>query len=122
MTKQTRQTKQTKQTKQTRQTKRPNRRNRRNRPDRPNDQTDEIDETDQTDQIDQINETDQIMFRWYVIQTKPRKEEMAVLHLERESVEVFFPRMESISSSAPTATDTSKSIVWNSPIPWALGF
>jgi transcription elongation factor/antiterminator RfaH len=37
------------------------------------------------------------MQRWYVIQTKPKKEEAAVFHLEHESIEVFFPKMEAAS-------------------------
>ncbi len=35
--------------------------------------------------------------RWYIVQTKPKKELVAALNLEHESVEVFFPRMEGIS-------------------------
>ena len=37
------------------------------------------------------------ILHWYVIQTKPKKEEVAVSHLERESIEVFFPKIEAIS-------------------------
>jgi transcriptional antiterminator RfaH len=37
------------------------------------------------------------MLRWYVVQTKPRKEEVAAVHLERDAIEVFFPKMETIS-------------------------
>jgi transcriptional antiterminator RfaH len=37
------------------------------------------------------------MLRWYVIQTKPKKEEVAALNLERESIEIFFPKMEAVS-------------------------
>ena len=35
--------------------------------------------------------------RWYIVQTKPKKEQVAALNLEHESIEVFFPRMEGIS-------------------------
>jgi transcriptional antiterminator RfaH len=34
---------------------------------------------------------------WYVVQTKPKKEKVAALNLERESIEVFFPKMEAVS-------------------------
>ena len=37
------------------------------------------------------------MKSWYVIQTKPKKEEHAARFLEQGSIEVFFPRMEGIS-------------------------
>ncbi len=37
------------------------------------------------------------MLRWYVIQTKPKKEQVAALNLAHESIEVFFPKMEGIS-------------------------
>ena len=37
------------------------------------------------------------MLNWYVIQTKPKKETVAASHLELESVEVFFPKMKSVS-------------------------
>ena len=37
------------------------------------------------------------MKSWYVIQTKPKKEEAAARFLERGSIEVFFPKMEGIS-------------------------
>ncbi len=37
------------------------------------------------------------MLSWYVIQTKPKKEEVAALNLEHESIEIFFPKMEAIS-------------------------
>ncbi len=37
------------------------------------------------------------MLSWYVVQTKPKKEKVAALNLERESIEVFFPKMEAIS-------------------------
>jgi transcription elongation factor/antiterminator RfaH len=35
--------------------------------------------------------------RWYIVQTKPKKEQVAVFYLEHESIEVFFPRVEGIS-------------------------
>jgi transcriptional antiterminator RfaH len=37
------------------------------------------------------------MLRWYVIQTKPKKENVAVFYLEHEAIEVFFPKMEATS-------------------------
>lgn len=37
------------------------------------------------------------MLRWYVVQTKPKKEGVAVSNLEQESIEVFFPKMEGVS-------------------------
>ena len=37
------------------------------------------------------------MLHWYVVQTKPKKEQVAALNLEHESIEVFFPKMEAIS-------------------------
>jgi len=37
------------------------------------------------------------MLRWYVVQTKPKKEEVAAAHLESESIEVFSPKMEAYS-------------------------
>ena len=37
------------------------------------------------------------MKSWYVIQTKPKKENLAARFLEQGSIEVFFPRMEGIS-------------------------
>ena len=39
--------------------------------------------------------------RWYIVQTKPKKEQVAALNLEHESIEVFFPRMEGISIIYP---------------------
>ncbi len=44
-----------------------------------------------------INHQSHPMLRWYVIQTKPKKEEVAALNLERESIEIFFPKMEAVS-------------------------
>ena len=37
------------------------------------------------------------VLRWYVVQTKPKKEQVAALYLEHGSIEVFFPKMEAIS-------------------------
>ncbi|MCK4722415.1 MAG: hypothetical protein KAT75_03875 [Dehalococcoidia bacterium] len=37
------------------------------------------------------------MLHWYVIQTKPKKEEVAARFLGCESIEVFFPKMEALS-------------------------
>ena len=37
------------------------------------------------------------MYHWYVIQTKPKKEKLAAHYIERESIEVFFPKIESVS-------------------------
>ena len=37
------------------------------------------------------------MLRWYVVQTKPKKEQVAVFHLEQGSIEVFCPKMEATS-------------------------
>jgi transcriptional antiterminator RfaH len=37
------------------------------------------------------------MLRWHVIQTKPKKEDAAAHHLMDNSIEVFFPRMETYS-------------------------
>ena len=37
------------------------------------------------------------MLSWYVIQTKPKKEKLAALNIKRESIEVFFPKIEAIS-------------------------
>jgi transcription elongation factor/antiterminator RfaH len=37
------------------------------------------------------------MLRWYVIQTKPKKETQAAFHLEQEAIEVLYPKMEAVS-------------------------
>ena len=37
------------------------------------------------------------MLHWFVIQTKPKKEAAAARYLERGSIEVFFPKMESMT-------------------------
>jgi transcription elongation factor/antiterminator RfaH len=44
-----------------------------------------------------VNRQSSPMQRWYVVQTKPKKEQVAVFHLEQESIEVFFPKMEAAS-------------------------
>ena len=36
-------------------------------------------------------------YHWYVVQTKPKKEKVAAVNIGRESIEVFFPRMEAVS-------------------------
>ena len=44
-----------------------------------------------------VNRQSSPMLRWYVIQTKPKKEQVAVSYLKHESIEVFFPKMEAAS-------------------------
>ena len=44
-----------------------------------------------------VNRQSSPMLRWYVVQTKPKKEQVAALYLEHGSIEVFFPKMEAIS-------------------------
>lgn len=53
------------------------------------------------------------MLKWYVIQTKPRKEEVAVFHIEREGIEVFFPRMKAVAIKNGKAKNVIKALFPN---------
>lgn len=53
------------------------------------------------------------MLRWYVVQTKPKKEELARFHLERESIEVFFPRMEAFAAKNQKSRKVIKALFPN---------